>query len=70
MKDYIEETKNFRLELLGVLSNLEASERESKARDIAICRLRESIMWLGLDLDALGVPNPYKEIEADFDLCQ
>lgn len=31
----------------------------SRERSLAITKLQESIMWLGMDLKRLGAPNPY-----------
>ena len=33
----------------------------SRERSIAITKLQEAIMWLGMDLKRLGTPNPYPE---------
>lgn len=35
--------------------------RSSRERSIAITKLQEAVMWLGMDLKALGTPNPYPE---------
>jgi len=36
--------------------------RRSRERSIAITKLQESIMWLGMDLKDIGVnPNPYPQ---------
>ena len=32
---------------------------ESRERSIAIIKLQEAIMWLGMDLKRLNEPNPY-----------
>lgn len=39
----------------------EASGRKSRERSIAITKLQEAIMWLGMDLKALNEPNPYPQ---------
>jgi hypothetical protein len=33
--------------------------RTSRERSIAITKLQEAIMWLGMDLKDIGTPNPY-----------
>jgi hypothetical protein len=33
----------------------------SRERALAITKLQEAIMWLGMDLKRLGAPNPYPE---------
>lgn len=35
--------------------------RSSRERSQAITKIQEGIMWLGMDLKALGAPNPYPE---------
>lgn len=34
---------------------------ETRERSLAITKLQESIMWLGMDLKRLNEPNPYPE---------
>ena len=55
----IVETKQFRVSLDAILQQLKASERTSQERSIAITKVQEAIMWLGMDLKALNEPNPY-----------
>lgn len=31
----------------------------SRERSLAITKLQEAVMWLGMDLKRLGTPNPY-----------
>ena len=31
----------------------------SRERSLAITKLQEGVMWLGMDLKRLGTPNPY-----------
>jgi hypothetical protein len=33
--------------------------RSSRERSIAVTKLQEAIMWLGMDLKAMNEPNPY-----------
>lgn len=54
--------KKWRRELDLVLQEIkkeEASDRKSRERSLAISKLQEAIMWLGMDLKALNEPNPY-----------
>lgn len=42
-------------ELLQMVKDAPAS----RERSIAITKLQEAVMWLGMDLKRLGTPNPY-----------
>lgn len=33
--------------------------RDSRERSLAITKLQEAIMWLGMDLKSIGATNPY-----------
>ena len=68
----IAQTKTLRKELDAVLSNLkratgeypcnageEVHVRKSRERSIAVTKIQEAIMWLGMDLKDIGAPNPY-----------
>ena len=69
----VAETKQFRKDLDAVLTRLrEASEGpaphySSRERSLAITKIQEAIMWLGMDLKHMkelgvaGVENPYPE---------
>ena len=68
--DTVGETKQFRKDLDGVLQRLKISShptnphqyaRASRERSIAVTKLQEAIMWLGMDLKDIGSPNPYPE---------
>ena len=68
--DTVGETKQFRKDLDGVLQRLKISShptnphqyaRASRERSIAVTKLHEAIMWLGMDLKDIGSPNPYPE---------
>jgi hypothetical protein len=59
VEEVITETKQFRKDLDEVLQRLKAEAYQSRERSISITRLQESIMWLGMELKALGAPNPY-----------
>ena len=37
----------------------EAEEIVNGERALAITKLEEAVMWLGMDLKRLGTPNPY-----------
>jgi hypothetical protein len=68
----IAQTKQFRKDLDAVLSNLkratgeypcnageEVHVRKSRERSLAVTKIQEAIMWLGMDLKDIGAPNPY-----------
>jgi hypothetical protein len=57
----ITETKQLRRDLDDKLQHLKDSPRKSRERSIAITKLQEAIMWLGMDLKDLGTPNPYPQ---------
>lgn len=55
------ETKKLRVELDGVLQKVKASEtnRGSRERSLAITKIQEGIMWLGMDLKDMDTLTPY-----------
>lgn len=69
----IAQTKQLRKELDEVLQNLRRDSepihdgirradhvvRASRERSLALTKIQEAIMWLGMDLKDLGTPNPY-----------
>lgn len=57
----IAETKRMRVSLDEALQNLKSMEtrRFSRERSLAVTKLQEAIMWLGMDLKDIGTPNPY-----------
>lgn len=64
------ETKQFRKDLDAVLQRLKISShpanrcqyaRVSSERSIAITKLQEAIMWLGMDLKAINEESPSNE---------
>ena len=55
----IVESKQFRVALDGVLETIKISNRSSRERSLCVTKLQEAIMWLGMDLKALGDTNPY-----------
>jgi hypothetical protein len=57
--DPVIDTKERRVELDAVLQKIKSSPRQSRERSLAITKLQEAIMWLGMDLKAQHVPTPY-----------
>lgn len=65
----VADTKRLRQSLDGCLQDLKRREanRRSRERSLAITKIQEAIMWLGMDLKAMneeGVPgteNPYPQ---------
>jgi hypothetical protein len=56
------QTKQWRKDLDETLQEIKASDRSSRERSIAITKLQEAIMWLGMDLKDIGESvNPYPE---------
>lgn len=51
-------TKTLRVELDEPLQKLKV-QYPSRERALAITKIQEAIMWLGMDLKRLGSPNPY-----------
>lgn len=54
----IKETKQFRVDLDAVLQRIKKSPG-SREKALAITKLQESIMWLGMDLKERNAANPY-----------
>ncbi len=52
--------KKLRVDLDAKLQELK-SLTPSRERSLAITKLQEAIMWLGMDLKRLNQPNPYPE---------
>jgi hypothetical protein len=56
----IKETKQFRVDLDAVLQRIKGNvSGGSRERSLAITKLQEAIMWLGMDLKAKNEPTPY-----------
>lgn len=69
----VAQTKQLRVELDQVLQHLRRDSearyggyrppnhrlRASRERSLAMTKLQEAIMWLGMDLKAIGEENPY-----------
>lgn len=54
----IRNTKRFRADLDNTLQSLKGCERKSRERSIAVTKIQEAIMWLGMDLKAINEENP------------
>ena len=52
--DCIRESKQFRVDLDAVLQKLKGGVRISRERSLAVTKIQEGIMWLGMDLKALN----------------
>ena len=50
--------KSMRQQMDDLLQMIQAAPT-SRERSLAITKLQEAIMWLGMDLKRLGNPNPY-----------
>lgn len=57
----IVETKSLRVKFDEALQDLRKAElnRRSRERSLAVTKLQEAIMWLGMDLKDLDAPTPY-----------
>tara|TARA_R110000850_G_scaffold254850_1_gene380572 strand:+ start:228 stop:464 length:237 start_codon:yes stop_codon:yes gene_type:complete len=60
LKKNVKCNKQLRVSLDTQLQNLKKLSR-SRERSLAITKLQESIMWLGMDLKRLNEPNPYPD---------
>lgn len=54
----VRNTKRFRADLDNTLQSLKGCERKSRERSIAITKIQEAVMWLGMDLKAINEENP------------
>ena len=67
----VKQSKSFRKQLDGVLQEIKGNycdmpfpdfkHRNSRERSLAVTKLQEAIMWLGMDLKDLNEPNPYPQ---------
>lgn len=56
------DTKQWRKELDETLQKIKTSDRKSRERSLAVTKIQEAIMWLGMDLKDIGETlNPYPE---------
>ena len=69
-KTTVSQTKQFRKDLDGILQELKFDSdpkaphdyaRASRERSIAITKIQEAIMWLGMDLKAINEESPSDE---------
>lgn len=51
-------TKQGRVDIDVLIQRLKSAP-QSPERSVAIHKLTEAVMWLGMDLKRLGTPNPY-----------
>lgn len=58
--EQIRADKQLRVSLDGSLQILKVLE-SSRERSLAITKVQEAIMWLGMDLKRLGTPTPYPQ---------
>lgn len=52
------ENKQLRKDTDDIIQRIK-SLPSSRERSLAITKLQEGVMWLGMDLKRLGTPNPY-----------
>lgn len=53
------DTKTLRKELDELLQKIKSSPHRSAERNLAVRKLQESIMWLGMQLKEVGAIDPY-----------
>ncbi|UJP67096.1 hypothetical protein IPZ59_14425 [Mongoliitalea daihaiensis] len=58
---HVVQNKSIRKKLDELIQELKEAERKSPERSTSITKLQEAVMWLGMDLKALGEANPYPE---------
>ena len=56
----VKKIKQCRVELDAALQNIRNLD-DCRESSIAITKIQEAIMWLGMDLKRIGNPNPYPE---------
>lgn len=59
MENDVIQTKEFRRQLDVALQEIKGAARRSRERSLAVTKLQEAIMWLGMDLKDMNEPNPY-----------
>ena len=57
-KHEVVENKQLRKDTDDIIQRIK-SLPPSRERSLAITKLQEGVMWLGMDLKRLGTPNPY-----------
>ena len=60
-EDLIKETKQFRVELNGILKRIKDRNINSRPLSISKTKIEESVMWLGKELARLNAENPYPD---------
>lgn len=57
----IVKSKEMRVQIDGCIQALRRNQilRQSRERSLALTKLQEAVMWLGMDLKDLAAPNPY-----------
>lgn len=58
MENEVIENKSLRRDTDAIIQRVKALPG-SRERSIAITKLQEAVMWLGMDLKRLNEPNPY-----------
>ena len=58
IKHEVVENKQLRKDIDDIIQRIK-SLPPSRERSLAITKLQEGVMWLGMDLKRLGTPNPY-----------
>lgn len=68
---HVYQTKKWRRDIDVIIQEIRKDEvlpndlppgaRKSRERSLAITKLQEAVMWLGMDLKDQGTPNPYPE---------
>jgi hypothetical protein len=56
---HVSETKQMRKDLDAVIQAIKYSKRQSAERTLALRKIQEGVMWLGMDLKAMNEANPY-----------
>ena len=57
-EDEVMFNKDMRRQIDDILHMVKAAPA-SRERTLAVTKLQEAVMWLGMDLKRLGTPNPY-----------
>jgi hypothetical protein len=59
METEIVKTKQFRKSIDEIVQSVETELTKGQTSEIAVIKLKEAVMWLGLHLKELGAQNPY-----------
>ena len=60
LEQEIKSDKKLRKEIDEIIQEVK-NLPESRERSLAIIKLQEAVMWLGMDLKRIGTPDPYPE---------